>query len=278
MAKHRFIIALAFLILVEPPNGSAQTGSTAEQTVTPNNSICLMVEASARANALPIDYFARLIWVESHFRPDVTGPLTYTGERAQGIAQFMPGTAVEHGLFEPFNPVVALPKSGELLAQFRDQFGNLGLAAAAYNAGPQRVREFIAGSRDLPLETRNYVLAITGHPVGDWMKPAEPESTDESNSKSNADTGDPDSSCRTIRAFLQQAPDLFAAQVQQPWVPNVPHWCKYLHHPNVNECGPVHEERSALSGLSLVKSRSHISLLGHHRVQIPQSLRVSTLR
>lgn len=276
MRKYSFIIALSLLILAEPLNASAQTGPIAVQTAEPNNSICLMIEASARANALPVDFFARLIWVESRFQPDVIGPLTYTGERAQGIAQFMPGTAVEHGLLEPFNPVVALPKSGELLAQLRDQFGNLGLAAAAYNAGPQRVREFIAGARDLPLETRNYVLAITGHPVGDWMKPAELASTDGYEMKADASAADPDLSCREIKAFLKQAPDLFVTQAQA-WAPNVPQWCRYLHHPNVGECGSVHQERPSISGSSLVRTRSHLTVLGHHRADTAQPL-VSVLR
>jgi len=128
-------------------------------------SICLMIEAAARANGLPIDFFARVIWQESRFQPEVVGPLTRRGERAQGIAQFMPGTAAERGLLDPFNPVEALPKSAAFLAELRDQFGNLGLAAAAYNAGPRRVRDFIAGTRGLPGETRNYVLAVTGMPV-----------------------------------------------------------------------------------------------------------------
>ena len=85
----------------------------------------------------------------------------------------MPGTAAERGLNEAFNPVEALPKSGEFLAELRDQFGNLGLAAAAYNAGPQRVRDFVAGLRSLPLETRNYVRAITGRPVEFWANSPE---------------------------------------------------------------------------------------------------------
>ena len=68
-----------------------------------------MVEAAARANALPLDFFARIIWQESRFQPQAVGPATRTGERAQGIAQFMPGTAGERGLLDPFNPVEALP-------------------------------------------------------------------------------------------------------------------------------------------------------------------------
>ena len=47
-------------------------------------------------------------------------------------------------------------------------FGNFGLAAAAYNAGPDRVRAWLEGTRTLPAETRAYVHFITGHPVDQW--------------------------------------------------------------------------------------------------------------
>ncbi len=106
-----------------------------------------MIESAARESNLPLEFFARVIWQESRFRPDAIGPLTKSGRRAQGIAQFMPGTASERGLLDPFNPVLALPKSAEFLAELREQFGNLGLAAAAYNAGPRRVQEWLAGTR-----------------------------------------------------------------------------------------------------------------------------------
>ena len=109
-----------------------------------------------------------MIWQESRFQADAVGPVTRNGQRAQGIAQFMPGTASERRLLDPFNPVQALPKSAEFLSELRDQFGNLGLAAAAYNAGPRRVHEWLAGTGPMPQETRNYVLAITGTPVDDW--------------------------------------------------------------------------------------------------------------
>ena len=98
-------------------------------------------------------------------------PATRSGERAQGIAQFMPGTANERRLLDPFDPVQALPKSAEFLNELRNQFGNLGLAAAAYNAGPHRVQEWLAGSASMPAETRNYVSAITGSTVDDWARP-----------------------------------------------------------------------------------------------------------
>jgi hypothetical protein len=131
-------------------------------------SICLMIEAAATANRLPPEFFAAVIWQESSFRADAIGPITRNGQRAEGIAQFMPGTASERRLLDPFDPVQALPKSAEYLRELLDQFGNLGLAAAAYNAGPKRIHDWIAHQGGLPRETRNYVRAITGISVDDW--------------------------------------------------------------------------------------------------------------
>ena len=134
---------------------------TARETDT-REAMCLMIESAARANDLPLEFFARVIWQESRFQSDAVGPVTRSGQRAQGIAQFMPGTANERRLLDPFDPVQALPKSAEFLSELRNQFGNLGLAAAAYNAGPRRVQEWLAGTGPMPQETRNYVVAITG--------------------------------------------------------------------------------------------------------------------
>jgi hypothetical protein len=273
MGKFRFVIAVSVLILGKPPTASAQTPVSTDQSPDRNGSICLMIQSVAKANLLPVDFFARLIWKESRFHPDEVGPLTYTGEHAQGIAQFMPGTAAERGLFEPFNPVAALPKSGELLAELRAQFGNLGLAAAAYNAGPQRVRDFLAGLHDLPLETRNYVLAITGHSVEEWKNATEVEPGKVLGSGLGAGLDDDAmASCREITAFLKQEPNLFSDDVQQQrWVPS---WCRYLHHPNVSECGSVHEERSLISGSSF-NSRTLLHANGHHHADSFNPLHVS---
>ena len=126
-------------------------------------------QVGGEANGLPLEFFARVIWQESRFQSDAVGPMTRSGERAQGIAQFMPGTArASVGCSIPSTPVQALPKSAEFLSELRAQFGNLGLAAAAYNAGPRRVQEWLAGSGYMPQETRNYVAAITGSTVDDW--------------------------------------------------------------------------------------------------------------
>src|SRR5262249_36069171 len=71
-----------------PPAPAARPAASSDV----RDSVCLMIESAARANELPLEFFARVIWQESRFRPDVVGPVTRSGQRAQGIAQFMPGT------------------------------------------------------------------------------------------------------------------------------------------------------------------------------------------
>jgi hypothetical protein len=134
-------------------------------------SLCATIRSAATDNGLPVGYFARVIWQESRLRPDALGPPTRTGARAQGIAQFMPATAAERVVLNPFDPAEALPKSAAFLRQLRAEFGNLGLAAAAYNAGPQRVRGWLAGRRALPSETLAYVRSVTGRPAEEWKRP-----------------------------------------------------------------------------------------------------------
>jgi hypothetical protein len=169
--------------------------------------MCLMIESAAKANDLPLEFFARVIWQESRFQSNAIGPMTRRGERAQGIAQFMPGTASERRLLDPFDPVQALPKSAEFLNELRGQFGNLGLAAAAYNAGPHRVQEWLAGTGSMPQETRNYVAAITGNTVDAWAAAGK-------NGKM-PDRAAPKTSCRELMALLKRAPNPFVAELEQ---------------------------------------------------------------
>ena len=182
---------------------------TARDTDT-REAMCLMIESAAKAQDLPLEFFARVIWQESRFQSDAVGPVTRSGQRAQGIAQFMPGTATERRLLDPFDPVQALPKSAEFLSELRNQFGNLGLAAAAYNAGPRRVQDWLAGSGPMPQETRNYVIAITGTSVDDWASAAK-------NGNKNGRTLEraPTSGCRELMALLKRAPNPFVTQLEQ---------------------------------------------------------------
>src|SRR5262249_53271695 len=122
-------------------------------------------ERSASDYDIPSDYFVRLIWQESRFNPD-----SVSRAGAQGIAQFMPATARGRGLADPFDPQQAIAKSAELLRDLVDHFGNFGLAAAAYTAGPQRVNDWLNGRKTLPNETRAYVRIITGYAAKDWTR------------------------------------------------------------------------------------------------------------
>jgi hypothetical protein len=172
--------------------------------------MCLMIESAAKSQNLPVEFFARVIWQESRFQSNAVGPMTRNGQRAEGIAQFMPGTASERRLLNPFDPVQALPKSAEFLNELRDQFGNLGLAAAAYNAGPRRVQDWLAGTGGMPQETRHYVLAITGSSVDDWAAAGKNGKTPDGGGPSTQNLG-----CRELMALLKRAPNLFVAGLEQ---------------------------------------------------------------
>ena len=127
-----------------------------------NADLCNVLEKFANASDIPPAFFARLIWRESLFRPEAISP-----KGAEGIAQFMPGTARQRGLQNSFDVIDALEASASYLAEMRGRFGNLGLAAAAYNAGEQGLARFLQSGR-LPIETRDYVFAITGNRAETW--------------------------------------------------------------------------------------------------------------
>ncbi|WP_232628058.1 lytic transglycosylase domain-containing protein [Methylobacterium sp. Leaf118] len=143
--------------------GAPAHATTSPDSETVEQALCRLIEGAAKARSLPVPFLTRLIWRESSFRVGVVSPAG-----AQGVAQFMPGTARERGLTDPFDPEQAIPHAAHFLADLKRQFGNLGLAAAAYNGGPGRVSSWLAGSGGLPAETRAYVIAITGRPAEDW--------------------------------------------------------------------------------------------------------------
>ena len=166
-ARHRprrFAFAWAGLacaaILSAAPAGAVPSEGATE---TVEQALCRLIDGSAKARGLPVPFLTRLIWRESSFRVSAVSPVG-----AQGVAQFMPGTARERGLLDPFDPEQAIPHAAHLLADLKRQFGNLGLAAAAYNGGAGRVSSWLAGTGGLPAETRAYVIAITGAPAEDW--------------------------------------------------------------------------------------------------------------
>ena len=142
----RWLFLCALVVLHAPVDAQAPTSPPTDQPPAAQNQslppsipptaddICRAVEEDAAANGLPVEFFARVIWQESRFNAQAVSP-----KGARGIAQFMPQTADWRGLANPFDPIEALKNSASYLHELREKFGNLGLAAAGYNAGPGRV-------------------------------------------------------------------------------------------------------------------------------------------
>ena len=178
------LLACALALAIAPANAQAgATPATPDNTAHPATAsrgtpaqpptaddICRALEQSAAENALPVEFFARVIWEESRFDAQAVSP-----KGAAGIAQFMPATASWHGLADPFDPMESLRHSAAYLRELLDRFGNLGLAAAAYNAGPGRVSAWLTSHRALPAETRNYVALVTGWTADEWASSSPPE-------------------------------------------------------------------------------------------------------
>ncbi len=186
--------------VVLPARDAATAGGETVQ-----QALCRTITNAAAKHHLPVDFLTRLIWQESSFRAGVV-----SSAGAQGIAQFMPGTAHERGLDDPFDPEEAIPASAGLLADLSARFGNLGLAAAAYNGGPARVAAWLAGAGGLPFETRDYVERITGRSAEDWAADVK--------TNTRADDKTEPVSCLRLAATLRTAPGR-AAVAEAPFAP-----------------------------------------------------------
>ena len=162
--RHAAAALFAGCMLATQPAHADPPGRSLPVTV---GRICGLIERSAERHSLPREFFARLIWKESRFDAGAVSPAG-----APGIAQFMPGTAAMRGLADPFDVEQAIPASAAYLGELKLRFGNLGLAAAAYNSGENRVSRWLASSGFLPLETEDYVLDILGHPADKFADPA----------------------------------------------------------------------------------------------------------
>ena len=181
---------LSYLALAHAEPDEATTAPTTEPE--PGNrrpsidDICRTLAQAAADNELPEEFFTRLIWQESRFDPAAVSPAG-----AQGIAQFMPQTAALRGLANAFEPLQALRESASYLRELRTTFrGNLGLAAAAYNAGPGPVEAWLADRRrSLPAETQAYVRIVTGYAAEAWAAQPPPQFQSSNTPPSNTQTG-----------------------------------------------------------------------------------------
>lgn len=114
----------------------------------------MLARAAQRWN-ISAALLAAQIYAESGFNPFATSPAG-----AQGIAQFMPGTAAGYGLRNPFDAEQAIDAQGHLMRDLLRRFGSVPLALAAYNAGPAPVAA--CGCVPPIPETQGYVARILG--------------------------------------------------------------------------------------------------------------------
>ena len=118
-----------------------------------------IAEASQRFG-MPVDWIRAVLAAES---AEDIGAVAEAG--AMGLMQVMPDTWDElrarHSLGDdPFDPRDNILAGAAYLREMLDRYGNVGAMLAAYNAGPTRYDEYIAGGRSLPAETQAYVATL----------------------------------------------------------------------------------------------------------------------
>ncbi len=112
-----------------------------------------LVDQAARTYGLDPKLLHALVITESAYRPAAC-----SSAGACGLTQLMPGTALDLGVRNRLDPVENLRGGADYLARQIVRFGDLRLALAAYNAGPDRVAR-LGRIPDIP-ETRNYVASV----------------------------------------------------------------------------------------------------------------------
>lgn len=109
---------------------------------------------AGKLHQLEIALIKAVIHAESGFNANALSP-----RGAVGLMQIMPATAAELELTNPRDPAANINAGTAYLAKLLQQFdGQLELALAAYNAGPETVRRYNA----VPpfTETQNYVKRV----------------------------------------------------------------------------------------------------------------------
>jgi Transglycosylase SLT domain/D-alanyl-D-alanine carboxypeptidase len=139
----------------EPPGGDHGRITHGLPSFVPPRFHDPIARAALRWN-VPMNVLAAQLYAESGFNPFAQSPAG-----AQGIAQFMPGTADAYGLDNPFDPVEAIDAQAHLMSDLLRQFdGKVALALAGYNAGAGAVERY--GGIPPYAETRAYVTKILG--------------------------------------------------------------------------------------------------------------------
>ncbi|MCO8029887.1 lytic transglycosylase domain-containing protein [Brevundimonas diminuta] len=130
-----------------------QTESGSPRVITPTQPFDDAVAAAAAHHNLDPKLLHALVLTESAYRADAVSPAG-----AAGLTQLMPGTALDLGVADRFDPVENLKGGADYLTRQILRFGDLRLALAAYNSGPARVARL--GRVPDIAETRAYVATV----------------------------------------------------------------------------------------------------------------------
>jgi soluble lytic murein transglycosylase-like protein len=110
-----------------------------------------VIQPAAAKYGLDPNLVAAVIWAESSGDPNAV-----SNKGARGLMQLMPATARELGVSNVLDPAQNVDGGSRYLRRMLDQHeGDLSLALAAYNAGPNAVRRY--GGVPPYRETRDYV-------------------------------------------------------------------------------------------------------------------------
>jgi soluble lytic murein transglycosylase-like protein len=114
----------------------------------------LEIRDAARRHAVDESLIRAVIHAESAYRHDAVSP-----KGAQGLMQLMPATQRDLAVDDPYDPALNIDGGTRYLARLLNQFGgDVDLASAAYNAGPDAVRRH--GGIPPYDETREYVRRV----------------------------------------------------------------------------------------------------------------------
>jgi soluble lytic murein transglycosylase-like protein len=138
------------------PKGSVQRASLSRKAPTPETakSYDLAIRRASRQHGVSAALVKAVIAAESGF-----DPLAESRRGARGLMQLMPATADQLGVDDAYDPWQNIDGGTRYLCEMIDRFpGELELALAAYNAGPETVRQY----QGMPpyAETRGYVKRV----------------------------------------------------------------------------------------------------------------------
>jgi hypothetical protein len=125
----------------------------------------------------------------------------------------MPATAARYGV-DVRDPASSIAGAAHYMSDLTRMFGgNTGLALAGYNWGEGNVSAWLASGANpnaMPAETRNYVQAITGQPIEDWIGGKRPTA------QAITDLGAPAPAAGGVQRALQQTQAMLDDQSVPP--------------------------------------------------------------